>query len=276
MGLAFITAASAIVFSARGLDKNNEVGNDLNNWTVWYKEAQCVWGFTEYRWLVKTSILRCEFLVKNEKVEHQLREKMKQFLALGFVAGLLLAIGCESAETLDPIGSNTATLSVEEALAAAGPSNGGPPIGEMAPEIEGVDLDGVEFKLSDYRGQVIMLDFYGDWWPPCRAMYDHERSLVNEMKKAGKPFALIGVNVNDKLEKIQKATKEKDLNWRSFFCGRDTTIPDSYSIQGYPSIVFIDAKGVVRGVGHGPNDALIDALLAEVQWRDYDRRQALE
>ena len=47
--------------------------------------------------------------------------------------------------------------------AAAPAAQGGPTIGEMAPEIEGVDLDGVEFKLSDYRGKVVMLDFYGDW-----------------------------------------------------------------------------------------------------------------
>lgn len=35
--------------------------------------------------------------------------------------------------------------------------------GMVAPEIEGSDLDGVEFKLSDYRGKVVMLDFWGDW-----------------------------------------------------------------------------------------------------------------
>ena len=98
--------------------------------------------------------------MKIEKVVHQLREKMKQLLALGVVAGLLLAIGCESAETLERLPDGP---SVEEAAKATGLANGGPPIGEMAPEIEGVDLDGVEFKLSDYRGQVIMLDFYGDW-----------------------------------------------------------------------------------------------------------------
>jgi hypothetical protein len=36
-------------------------------------------------------------------------------------------------------------------------------IGLMAPDIEGIDLDGVAFKLSDYRGKVIFLDFWGDW-----------------------------------------------------------------------------------------------------------------
>ena len=46
---------------------------------------------------------------------------------------------------------------------AAPAATGGPTIGEPAPEIVGVDLEGVEFKLSDYRGKVVMLDFYGDW-----------------------------------------------------------------------------------------------------------------
>ena len=36
-------------------------------------------------------------------------------------------------------------------------------IGALAPDIEGVDLNGVAFKLSDYRGKVVVLDFWGDW-----------------------------------------------------------------------------------------------------------------
>ena len=35
--------------------------------------------------------------------------------------------------------------------------------GEVAPDIRGVDLDGVAFKLSDYKGKVVLLDFWGDW-----------------------------------------------------------------------------------------------------------------
>ena len=36
-------------------------------------------------------------------------------------------------------------------------------IGKVAPEISGVDVDGRKFKLSDYRGKVVVLDFWGDW-----------------------------------------------------------------------------------------------------------------
>ena len=41
--------------------------------------------------------------------------------------------------------------------------DGKPEVGKAAPEISGVDIDGVDFKLSDYRGKVVMLDFWGDW-----------------------------------------------------------------------------------------------------------------
>ena len=36
-------------------------------------------------------------------------------------------------------------------------------IGKVAPEIEGEDVDGKKFKLSDYRGKVVVIDFWGDW-----------------------------------------------------------------------------------------------------------------
>jgi len=45
----------------------------------------------------------------------------------------------------------------------SGTVSGGVAVGQQAPEIAGVDLDGVEFKLSDYRGKVVLLDFWGNW-----------------------------------------------------------------------------------------------------------------
>jgi hypothetical protein len=43
------------------------------------------------------------------------------------------------------------------------PIGGGPQVGQPAPEIAAEDVDGVQFKLSDYRGKVVMLDFWGNW-----------------------------------------------------------------------------------------------------------------
>ena len=93
-------------------------------------------------------------------------------------------------------------------------------------------------------------------------MYEHERSLVTELKD--KPFALVGFNYGDELEHIQNAAEEKRLIWRSFFGGEDKETVERYGIQGFPTIMIIDANGVIKSVGHGPNDKLIEELLAEM------------
>lgn len=55
-------------------------------------------------------------------------------------------------------------LFVPAAFATAAPHNPKDlEIGKVAPEIQGKDVDGKSFKLSDYRGKVVVLDFWGDW-----------------------------------------------------------------------------------------------------------------
>ena len=63
---------------------------------------------------------------------------------------LVLAISCTPPER-SPTGAARSTP-----VATVG-------VGQMAPEITGKDLDDTAFKLSDYRGKVVMLDFWGDW-----------------------------------------------------------------------------------------------------------------
>jgi hypothetical protein len=46
---------------------------------------------------------------------------------------------------------------------AGGPGGSGTEVGQLAKEIEGEDIDGKRFKLSDYRGKVVLLDFWGNW-----------------------------------------------------------------------------------------------------------------
>jgi len=70
-----------------------------------------------------------------------------------------------SAPAADPGPSASPAAITMAAFEAAPPvvGEGGPVIGKELPEIEGVDTDGKRFKISDYRGKVVMIDFWGDW-----------------------------------------------------------------------------------------------------------------
>src|SRR5262249_2164119 len=65
-------------------------------------------------------------------------------------------------------------------------------VGKPAPEIEGEDVDGPRFRLSDYRGKVTVVSFWADWCGACRGTYPLENALAARLQ--GRPFALLGVN----------------------------------------------------------------------------------
>ena len=81
-------------------------------------------------------------------------------------------------------------------------------------------------------------------------MYPHERSLVTEMKD--KPFALIGVNSDgtdseDGLKKFLEQKEKMGVTWRSFRNeSLEPSISDTWRVQGWPTLYFIDHEGVIR------------------------------
>jgi thiol-disulfide isomerase/thioredoxin len=117
-------------------------------------------------------------------------------------------------------------------------------VGRIAPEIEGEDLNGRKMKLSDYRGKVVVLNFWGTWCGPCMAMVPDERKLVERMD--GKAFALIGVNSDDDLAKVKVIVNEKKMTWPSFRDGLEGPISKAWNVQSWPTVYVLDLKGVIR------------------------------
>ena len=96
-------------------------------------------------------------------------------------------------------------------------------------------------------------------------MYPHERSLVEELKD--EPFALIGVNSDQTIERAKKAIEENDLNWRSFQNnpkGAKRKISDDWAVRGWPTIVVLDPEFKIRYRGHNGDKAteVVRELLA--------------
>jgi thiol-disulfide isomerase/thioredoxin len=142
-------------------------------------------------------------------------------------------------------------------------------VDNQALEIEGDDLDGKPFKLSDYRGKVVMVDFWGNWCPYCQQMYPYDKKLVERM--AGKPFVLLGVNSDRSKNVAKEALQKQQLKLRTWWDGGDTGKPISrqWNISGWPTYYIIDHKGIIRESVDGvPSDLLavdrfIDKLVEE-------------
>lgn len=141
-------------------------------------------------------------------------------------------------------------------------------IGKVAPEIVGKDYDGVEFKLSDYRGKVTVLYFTGQWCGPCRGEYPYER-LMLEVHKA-EPFAIVAVNSDSSLEVAKKAKVDNKLDFRTWWDGylaKSTSGPiaSAWNVTGWPAIYVLDENGVIRFANLRSEDTLkgVKQLLEE-------------
>jgi thiol-disulfide isomerase/thioredoxin len=125
-------------------------------------------------------------------------------------------------------------------------------IGKTAPEIDGTDLEGKRFRLSESRGKVVVIVFGGHFYcGPCRALYPMERSLAR--KYDGQRFAIVSIETGrdgDALrncEALRTARLKEGLTWRCVWDGAfDGPINTAWNVQTYPTVYVIDRTGVIR------------------------------
>lgn len=125
-------------------------------------------------------------------------------------------------------------------------------LGQEAPDIVGKDLDGAEFRLSDYRGKVVAIVFTGHWCGPCRGEYPYQRLLLEVMD--ADEFVLLGVNSDADIEVARQAKLDERLDYRAWWDGhaeRSTAGPIAtrWNVTGWPTIYVLDENGIIRHRG---------------------------
>src|SRR5262249_858030 len=102
-------------------------------------------------------------------------------------------------------------------------------VGSVAPEIVGEGLAGKPLKLSDFRGKIVLLEFWGTWCGPCMAEVPKYQQVLARLE--GKPFAIVGVDKDKDREAVKKIMAEKGMNWACFFDGETTPITNQWNVH---------------------------------------------
>lgn len=134
-------------------------------------------------------------------------------------------------------------------------------VGKPAPEFQLPAAD-KSIKLADYRGKVVLLDFWASWCGPCKQSFP----WMNEMqsKYGAQGLVVLAVNVDQKREDAQKFLAEVPAKFTVVFDDKGTT-PKAYAIKTMPSSMLIGADGMVKDVHRGFRGEDAAALEAKIR-----------
>lgn len=167
------------------------------------------------------------------------------WLGIGFVAvGILLWLGLRAAPEEGGVSLNAAA-------------------GSLAPDFKLNTLDGTEVTLANYKGEVVVVNFWATWCPPCRAEMPGIQAVYDAYENEG--LVVLAVNAQEDQDTIQAFVMETGLTF--------PILPDpygqairEYGVRSFPATFVIDREGRIDTIHQGqitPEEleALIKPLL---------------
>ncbi|MCA9125676.1 MAG: redoxin domain-containing protein [Planctomycetales bacterium] len=121
-----------------------------------------------------------------------------------------------------------------------------PPIGSQAPEFALRSIDGKRVRLSEFRGNVVWLNFWRLGCPPCIEELPHLQSFHEELRDSG--LTLIGINVTDEKRRVQKLLGSKGITYLNVIDQSpeaERVYLDVYGVGAIPMNYIVDRSGTI-------------------------------
>lgn len=123
--------------------------------------------------------------------------------------------------------------------------------------------EGKAIRFADFKGKYVLIDFWASWCGPCRAENPNVLKAYNQYKD--KNFTVIGISLDDKVEKWTKAIKEDQMPWTqvSDLKGFENEIADYYGIRAIPCTFLLNPEGKIIATylrGDALNEKLAELL----------------
>jgi cytochrome c biogenesis protein CcmG/thiol:disulfide interchange protein DsbE len=137
-----------------------------------------------------------------------------------------------------------------------------PEVDHPAPSFSLSTPDGAAVSLADLRGQVVLVNFWATWCPPCRAEMPAIQAAYERYHAKG--FTVLAVTADEDVPAIRAFFRQRGLGF-PVLLDPQGGVHAAYRANTLPSSFFVDREGVIRAVYHGPmSEAVIDGQLAKL------------
>jgi peroxiredoxin len=134
--------------------------------------------------------------------------------------------------------------------------------GQVAPDFVLRSATGENLRLSEYRGDVVLINFWATWCGPCRQEMPLLDDLYGRYQRVG--FNLLGVNIDEDSRRAMQMVQELGVNFPVLF-DENKEVSKLYEVEAMPVTILVDREGIVRHVHHGYKPGYEEKYLTEIR-----------
>jgi len=120
-------------------------------------------------------------------------------------------------------------------------------VGATFPDFNVKDANGQPLSIANYKGKVLLIDFWATWCGPCRGEIPNVVATYQKYHDQG--FAIIGVSLDQDRQKMLDYTKQMKMTWPQFFDGQGwgNELAVKFGIESIPATFLLDGNGKIIG-----------------------------